>query len=90
MKKIILMFSIFVLSVVGCTENQRAKNFGGTQTIELKDKRLIGATWKDSQLWYLTRPLEKDEKPVEWTFQEKSSLGLVEGKVIFKETNSNE
>jgi hypothetical protein len=86
MKQLILsLIAAFV--AVSCTENERAKNFGGTQTINLPSgQKLQNATWKDTQLWYLTRPMHQDESAETWTFQEKSGFGLVEGKVILKES----
>ena len=46
MKKIItvLCFSLFLLS---CTDNSRARRWGGSEKVELpKSHRFINATWK--------------------------------------------
>ena len=76
-----------LILMTSCTENERAKNFGGTQTIELPaGEKLIEATWKGDQLWYLTRPMRENESPETFKFQEKSSFGMIEGTVIFKES----
>lgn len=91
---IVILLSIAILStilvsgmVLGCTENSRAKNFGGTSKIALPlGQKLINATWKDAQLWYLTRQMRSDEKPEMYTFQEKSNFGMMEGTVIFTES----
>ena len=87
MKNLILI-ACLALGVSACTDNNSAKNFGGTQTINLeKDRKLINVTWKEpSSLWILTRERHEDEPVDSYTFKEKSSLGLVEGKVILNET----
>lgn len=89
MKKLAIALCV-VLSALfvgtGCTQNQMAKQFGGTAKIELPaGKKLVVATWKDQSLWYLTRDRRSDEKAENYTFQEESSFGMVEGKVIFIE-----
>lgn len=87
MKKFILMLICAVLVFSSCTANFRAKNFGGTMTIRLENgQKLVEATWKDDNLWYLTEPMEDDYTPKTKTFQEDSSFGVIEGKVIFVET----
>lgn len=85
MKKVLLnLLLIIVIStmVFSCTENTRAKTFGGTATIVLpKGEKLINATWKDTNLWYLTRKRSPSESIESYTFQESSSFGMVEGTV---------
>jgi hypothetical protein len=69
-----------------CTENSRAKKFGGTATVNLPPgTKFVGATWKDAELWYLHRPAREGETPETITLQEQSSFGMIEGKVIFRE-----
>lgn len=77
---------VMTLAAVGCTENQRAKSFGGTATVNLPaGKKLVNATWKETSLWYLTRPMRADEKAETYEFAENSNFGVIEGKVIFVE-----
>ena len=74
------------LFFVGCTDNEKAKNFGGTQTVKLESgQKFVNATWKESSLWVLTRNRREDERVESFTFKEKSAFGLVEGKVVFEE-----
>ena len=73
----------------GCTENQMAKNFGGTETITLEPgKRLVNITWKGGEgianLWILTK-VDPETKPTTYSFKEKSGGGLLEGEVIIIE-----
>lgn len=86
MKKTILII-LFALSIGACTENQRARNFGGTEKIILpKGERLVTATWKQNNLWYLTEQMPGGYTPQTRTFKEKSSFGAMEGTVIFYES----
>jgi hypothetical protein len=75
---------------VSCTSNQRAKKFGGSMSIELScQQKLVNVTWKDDELWYLTRPMRADETAEISTFQEDSSFGLMEGKVTITECDEH-
>lgn len=81
-----LILASLALVAVSCTENSRARNYGGTAQVDLPaNTKLIGATWKNDELWYLYRPAREGEKPEMLTLQESSSFGIIEGKVIFKE-----
>lgn len=85
MKKILLVL-IVALMFLGCTENQRAKEFGGNMIITLdEDVKLVEATWKGDELWYLTRSRKDDEVSETYTFKEHSSFGIMEGTVTFIE-----
>jgi len=86
MRKIHTYLAIASLVMAGCTDNQRAKTFGGTKTISLPaGQKLVASTWKDDNLWYLTRPIRAGEVAEILTFKEDSSFGIVEGQVIFQE-----
>lgn len=75
-----------VLAFTGCTENSRAKGLGGNMNVDIPaDKKLVTATWKERNLWYLMRQRQENEKPDTYIFQEKSNYGLVQGKVTFNE-----
>ena len=83
MKKILLPL---ILLLASCTENERAKQFGGTMTINLPENTtLVGATWKDNELWYIYRSRTNSETPKTTTMKEDSKFGLLEGKVLFVE-----
>lgn len=86
MKKIILLLSISIL-LFSCTENSRVKNFGGEGTLNLpKGQKLINVTWKENQIWYLTRPMHVDESAETYQFQEESSWGVIQGTFNIIET----
>lgn len=85
MKKVIVLLSVVLL--VSCTDNARVKKFGGTATINLPvNTKLINITWKETNVWYLTKPMSKSDSAETYNFQEESSLGLVEGTYIIKES----
>lgn len=89
MRKNLVIFCLIVLISVffiGCTSNQRAKNFGGTMTIDLPPgQKLVVATWKEDDLWYLYRPMRSGEAEETSILKEDSSFGMMKGTVIFKE-----
>ena len=88
MKRIIILVALAAstLTFNGCTDNQAVKGWGGTMTIDLPPgQKLVNVTWKQAQLWYLTRPAKAGETPETLTFKEKSNYGMIEGTVIFKE-----
>lgn len=83
---VVLLTIALVSLAAACTSNQRARSFGGTMTKDLPPgQKLVLATWKEQSLWFLTRPMRLDESPETYTFQEDSSLGLVQGTVVFRE-----
>lgn len=85
MKRAIILF-VLSLVLTSC-EQEITRNFGGTTTIKLEpNQRLIEATWKDADLWYLVEPMPVDYKPTTKYFVESSTYGILEGKVIFIES----
>ena len=86
MKKIIL--AIGVIAMLGsCTENNRVKNWGGEGTINLpKGRKLVNVTWKNTQVWYLTRPMTSTDVAETYQFHEESSWGMMEGTYNIIET----
>lgn len=88
MKKLItfIMAIVAFAAFTSCTENSRSRNWGGTATVELDPgQKLIEATWKENNLWYLTEPMEPGYEPKTKVFHEDSRFGVMEGKVIFIE-----
>ena len=87
MKNIAITFLSLVVIFSSCTENKRAKTWGGTETINLPaNRKLVTITWKQTNLWYLTKPMSKNDSAEEYNFHEESSLGLMEGTVVIKES----
>lgn len=85
--KIKLTLFVLMLGMVSCTKNDIAKRFGGNITYKLPiGEKLVNVTWKDTELWYLTKPMKANDSPETYTFREKSRYGLVEGSVTLIET----
>jgi len=88
MKKILigLLLLLTVSITSSCTENNIAKNYGGTMNIELKaGDKLLEATWKNDDLWILTRERRDGEAIETYKFSENSSFGVWEGTINIKE-----
>lgn len=86
MKKVFLAILMGVM-VTSCTDNSRVKSFGGEGTINLpKGRKLVNVTWKESQVWYLTRPMNSTDVDETYQFHEESSWGMVEGTYKIVET----
>ena len=84
--KILVLSTIFLLSLSGCTENDRARNYGGTMTVKLKpNQKLVNVTWKQNELWYLTKEMSQSDVAETYKFQEDSRWGMVQGTVILIE-----
>lgn len=87
MKKIVFLLISLLFVCASCTENERARSFGGEQIIKLeKGEKLVEATWKETDLWYLTEPMEQDYVPKTKVFKENSTYGVLNGKVVFVES----
>ena len=88
MKKIGLVLGVISLIVFGsCTENARVKQWGGEGTINLpQGRKLVNVTWKENQVWYLTRPMNSTDVAETYQFHEESSWGMVEGTYNIVET----
>jgi hypothetical protein len=80
MKKLMIILVAMVI-MSSCTENARARHFGGTETLALKPNEVVlNVTWKESQMWVCTQ----DTVTRVVYFREKSSWGVMEGTVIIK------
>lgn len=87
MKKLLIAFSL--LSTMSCTENSKVKNFGGTGTLDLApNTKLVNITWKDTEIWMLTKPMTSTDVAETYEFSEKSSLGIMQGTYIVVETKT--
>jgi len=88
MKKIIIILLTTIICVfTSCTQQAVSRQFGGTVTIKLDPgEKLVEATWKDDNLWYLVEPMDSNYIPTTKVFKENASFGIMNGKVIFIET----
>jgi hypothetical protein len=71
---------------IGCTQQQVARQYGGTATIDLPaGKKLVTATWKESHFWYLVRNAKAGETPETYEFKESSTFGIMQGTMVLRE-----
>ena len=85
--KTILLVAVLLASIfaVGC-DNFLAKNGGGNITKTLPaGRKLVNVSWKDNDLWFLTRPMVEGEKPETYVYSESSAMGIAEGSVTIIE-----
>lgn len=85
MNKIKLAFAALLLTTMillaSCTANQRARNYGGTEEITINpNEKFINVAWKEDHLWIVTHDTVTDT----YYAREKSSYGIMEGKLIIK------
>ena len=87
-KTLITITAISTLFLAGC-ENWLARTGLGTAYIEIPcGNKYIHASWKDkdNSIWFSFRPAKPDETFDEQiVFQQSSPLGIMQGKVIFRE-----
>jgi len=80
MKKLMMILGVMVV-MSSCTENARARHFGGTEELTLKpNEKVLNVTWKDNEMWICTQ----DTITGVVYFREKSSWGVIEGTVVIK------
>jgi uncharacterized protein YcfL len=80
MKKL-FMVAITLLALTSCTDNQRARKYGGTETVKLQpQEKFINITWKQDNLWIIVQ----DTVTGVYYAREKSNFGLLEGKVVIQ------
>ena len=85
MKKLLVLVGLIAI-LCSCTEQQVKKQYGGTIEIKLPaGEKLMEATWKGEDLFYLTEPMEEEYKPKVKMFRENSSWGVMETNVKFIE-----
>lgn len=89
---VIVISLVFLITMIcincmsSCSDQGRAKNWGGTMDLELEpNDKLIEVTWKGDQLWILTKAMKEDDIADEYKFYEKSTLGILEGCINIKE-----
>lgn len=90
MRKVIFILgfalSILLITTISCTDNMKVKEYGGTAEMYLqKGEKLVVMTWKDDNLWLLTKPMIDTDIAETYTFYEESSFGVWEGTYIVHE-----
>lgn len=94
LKILVYIIGIFVVIGIGLlvfniSKQSRVKNLGGSMTITLEpNQKLEEITWKNGDLWYLTKPMTDDDIAETHTFQESSRYGIFEGTVTIIESKT--
>ena len=82
----IIALAALLTIATSCTEQHMARRYGGKLNIELpKGEKLMMATWKESNLFYLTEPMDSGYIPKKKVFRESSNLGVWESEITFIE-----
>lgn len=83
------LVAVVIIGIVSigwsCSENYRVKKWGGKAEIVLENKKLINISWKNNDLWLLTRVMKSNDNVEVYHYIEKSSLGILQGEYIIKE-----
>jgi len=88
------LFGMLMILIVGislmttsCTDNIRAKKYGGSMTINLQpNEKVVNVTWKDADMWILTRPMRAGDINETYKFKENSTFGVFEGEITIIES----
>jgi hypothetical protein len=76
-----MILVVMMVVISSCTENARARHFGGNEILTLKpNEKVLNVTWKDDEMWVCTQ----DTITGVVYFREKSSWGIIEGTVVIK------
>lgn len=88
-KNLVLSMVLFAVAAVGlsaCTDNASTRMYGGTSRVDLPvGRKLVNITWKEADIWYLTRPMEEGDTATSYEFKESSNYGMMEGTIVITE-----
>ena len=85
--KVLLLALITMLAISACTENQRARSFGGTLKVQVEPGyKVTMATWKGEDLFYMMEEMEPTYVPKKKVLKEDATWGVIESKVVFIES----
>lgn len=95
-KESIAVITIVITLVAACVfivtgNHWTTRQWGGEEELHLPaDKKLVNATWRNSSLWLLVRPMKSYETPDVYDFIENSNLDIMNGTVHIIEHKSGE
>ncbi len=85
---LLLLLSLTLFS--SCTDNSMVKKFGGKKDITLlPDTKVVNVTWKEEDIWILSKPMKSTDSAESYYFTEKSNYGIIEGTYRIQEIKSN-
>ena len=81
LKTIAILLIFIVIGITSCTDNQRARSFGGTEKVKLlPNEEFINITWKKDNLWVVVR----DKNTGNFYAREKSSFCVMQGSIVIE------
>jgi len=84
-----LVYAVILILFCGAmyfNSNFNTRYFGGVMTETLPaGQTFVNATWKEGNLWIVTRERKEGETPQTYQVYESSLYGMFNGKVIVKE-----
>ena len=94
---IVIVFITFIFVIVcfviyrGSRPQSLARYVGGKEDIYLDPgQKLQEVTWKDENLWILTRDMREEEFAESYVFAEKDVMGILEGTIHIYETDDKD
>ena len=86
-KSVIIVSILMVLLAIGASGcGTVVRTFGGTEKLDLPiGQKFVNASWKEKDLWYITKPMTKDGIAETYTYTCSSNFGIIQGTVIIVE-----
>lgn len=80
--KMLIAAVLSALVLTGCTDNTRARSWGGTSSLKKPNEswQLVNITWKENSLWALWYEPSTNK----CFFKEDSSFGAIQGTVVIE------
>jgi hypothetical protein len=83
---VVVLIGLVIFSLI-YPENKRTRIFGGTMEINVEPgQKIMMATFKDNNLFYMTEPMDSGYVPKVKILREKSNRGILESTVKFIES----
>ena len=84
---IFIVGSVFIGFARGCSQQGMARYWGGETDMYIEpNRKLIEMTWKDDNVWLLTRPMTDEDIADVYEFSESDAIGILEGTLHIYET----
>lgn len=84
---LILVYAGIIFIATGGTKQLRARHWGAATTNYVANgHKLVIATWKNGNLWLLTKKMDSNDVAETYDFNESSGYGFLQGKITIIET----
>lgn len=86
-----MVIILLVIGLSSCNQNAMTKSWGGEMDLTLEpNQKLVQITWKDTDLWILTKDMSESDVAEKYTFYEESGLGIMEGEIRISEVKMSD